>query len=167
MQNAGQCSTTFCTKAELKLLRALLVRNSRRMQPTKWQVRNLPLNSPTTHWMASYITPVYPEVLGNTQTLFDAIPELGKSGNASGVSQAVRTATAAAVAQMHEQASSSGAAGGSRPARSLSAGSARAATAEDLLRESLPAVRWVQEQQRGLVRGIPQQQHKDQQLQRQ
>jgi hypothetical protein len=69
----GASSTTICSTSELQLLRALLQRNARRMKPTKWQRQHLPLG-PNSHWMASFICPVYPEVLGDSATFMDGIP---------------------------------------------------------------------------------------------
>jgi len=62
----------ICSRRELQLLRALLLRNSRRMQPTAWQAKHLPLG-PDSPWLASFVTPVYPESLGDSQIFLDAI----------------------------------------------------------------------------------------------
>ena len=64
----------FCSRRELQLLRALLLRNSRRMQPTAWQRQHLNLG-PDSPWLATFITPLYPESLGDSNTFakaFDA-----------------------------------------------------------------------------------------------
>lgn len=52
VQAAGQASVTICSKTELKPLRALLLRNSKRMQTTNCQSHNLSLDATNTHWMA-------------------------------------------------------------------------------------------------------------------
>eukprot|EP00775_Hariotina_reticulata_P001174 gene1174-biopygen2375 len=65
--------TCFCSRGEVQLLRALLLRNSRRMQPTAWQQNHLELG-PESCWMATYLCPVYPETLGDSKTFVDAIP---------------------------------------------------------------------------------------------
>jgi hypothetical protein len=74
LQNAPKNSIRGlrCSRRELALLRSLLLRNSRRMLPTAWQAQHLVLG-PNSPWLASYITPVYPEDLGDCQTLIDAL----------------------------------------------------------------------------------------------
>jgi hypothetical protein len=105
----GTSSTTFCSTRELQLLRALLKRNSRRMQPTAWQHKHLPLG-PDSHWLATFICPVYPEVLGDSATFMDAISNdlmkmaraaMGASGSSSSSSSSRaggRSSAAAAAA---------------------------------------------------------------------
>lgn len=134
--------TCFCTPQELQLLRSLLLRNSRRMQSTPWQQKHLNLG-PNSPWIASFIAPVYPENLGDSKTLFDALtPEVlanlprptgnlgvrpgagggaagrrgGSSSNSSGGAGAASRA-ASGSAGASSSSGSAGAAGGERSCR--------------------------------------------------
>lgn len=125
----------ICSRRELALLRALLLRNSRRMQPTPWQQKHLALgaNSP---WLATYITPLYPEDLGNSSTLMDALTpevmertlrEARQGASAGGGARAAAANGAGNAASMRQAAARSGTAAGSRSGPSNSAAAAAAA----------------------------------------
>lgn len=85
------------------------------MRPTAWQAQHLELglNSP---WLASYITPVYPEDLGDCQTLIDALtPDVldkVRTDAATATDSQLRNSAAAVVEAAAKMAAEEAAAGG-------------------------------------------------------
>jgi hypothetical protein len=131
-QDGRPSCTTMCSQEELGLLRAMLRRNARRMLPSAWQRRHVPLG-PDSPWMATYIAPIYPDWYGEPSQ-----PEPSSSSNSSsgtgagsragagpGGSSSSGPVVAGRQGSSGEGGGGSAAAGAARAAASAAAGGAR------------------------------------------
>lgn len=129
----GTLQACECSRRELALLRALLLRNSKGMAPTAWQQKHLQLGTKDTSWLATFITPVYPECLGDADTFINAVAPgmlqgfaqeeaAGARGAAAPPSASSRAAGARVSASSSTARSSSGSSAGRRASSKAAAG---------------------------------------------
>ena len=130
--SAVACSAHYCrcTQQEQVLLRAMLARNSRKMQPSAWQRCHVPLHR-SSPWMATYIAPHY---VDRPATTAEAMERSGLAGRMQEAQARAAAAAAAAGELLHsagtDRSSGSGsAAGPSRSEQIAAAFAAASATA--------------------------------------